>query len=85
MKVKKGTASRVSLAITLKMRSGMAWKICGPMSPSSMPSRPKTTPLAARAKATGKPTSRKKIIEIKMIGAMLAMMNSVMTPLPSVP
>jgi hypothetical protein len=79
MKVKNGTASSVSLDMTLKMRSGSAWNSCGPSSPSSMPISPNTTPLAARAKATGKPTSRKTTIETKMIGAMLAIRNSVIT------
>jgi len=53
MKVKKGMASSVSLDMMPKMRSGRAWKICGWSRPSSMPSRPKAMPLAARAKATG--------------------------------
>ncbi len=53
MKVKKGMASKVSLAMMPKMRSGKAWKMAGWRRPSSMPRRPKTMPLAAREKATG--------------------------------
>ncbi|ODN68739.1 hypothetical protein A6302_03971 [Methylobrevis pamukkalensis] len=53
MKVKKGMASSVSLAITPKMRSGIAPNRLGESRPSSMPIRPKTKPLAASAKATG--------------------------------
>jgi hypothetical protein len=50
-----------------------------------MPIRPKKMPLAASAKATGKPTRRKSTIEAKMIGAMLAITNSVIRVLPSAP
>jgi hypothetical protein len=85
MKVKNGIASRVSLLMMPKMRSGSAWNNCGPSSPSSMPIRAKKMPLAARAKATGKPTSRKMTIETKMIGAMLLIRNSVITVPPSAP
>ena len=53
MKVKKGMASSVSLAMMPNMRSGRAWNSAGWSRPSSMPSRPKTMPLAASAKATG--------------------------------
>jgi hypothetical protein len=53
MKVKKGMASSVSLAMMPKMRSGSAWNSAGCSRPSSMPIRPKTMPLAASAKATG--------------------------------
>ena len=53
MKVKNGIASRVSFDITPKIRSGSAWNKAGVRRPSSMPIRPKTTPLAARANATG--------------------------------
>jgi hypothetical protein len=85
MKVKKGMASKVSLLMMPKMRSGSAWNSCGPSRPSSIPTRAKKMPLAASAKDTGKPTSRKRTIETKMIGAMLAIMNSAITALPSGP
>jgi hypothetical protein len=78
MKVKKGMASSVSfIMMPPKMRSGRAWKKVGWNRPSSMPMKPKTMPLAASAKATGKPSRRKKTSEPKMIGAMLAIRNSV--------
>ena len=86
MKVKKGMASSVSLfMMPPKIRSGSAWKNVGWNSPSSMPSQPKMMPLAASEKATGKPSSRKKTSDAKMIGAMLAMRNSVISALPCLP
>ena len=84
MKVKKGIASSVSLfMMPPKIRSGSAWKNVGWKSPSSMPTQPKMMPLAASAKATGKPSSRKKTSDAKMIGAMLAMRNSVISAPPA--
>ena len=84
MKVKKGIASSVSLfMMPPKIRSGSAWKNDGWNSPSSMPIKPKTMPLAASAKATGKPSSRKKTSAANMIGAMLAIRNAVMSALPA--
>ena len=83
MNVKKGIASSVSLfMMPPKIRSGSAWKNVGWKSPSSMPTQPKMMPLAASAKATGKPSSRKKTSDAKMIGAMLAMRNSVISAPP---
>jgi hypothetical protein len=78
MKVKNGTASRVSLDITPQMRSGSAPKSDGERSPSSMPIRPNTMPFAARAKATGYPSRRKTTSAANISGAMLAAMNAVM-------
>ena len=80
MKVKKGTASRVSLAMMPKMRSGSAWNSAPWSRPSSMPTRPNRMPLAASANATGKPNSRKRIMDANISGAMLATTNSVMAP-----
>ncbi len=84
MKVKNGIASSVSLFMTPpKIRSGSAWKNVGWKSPSSMPMKPKMMPLAASEKATGKPSSRKTISDAKMIGAMLAIRNAVISCLPA--
>ena len=81
MKVKKGTASSVSLAMMPKMRSGSAWNSAPCSRPSSMPMSPNRMPLAASANATGKPNSRNRIMDANISGAMLAMMNSVISPL----
>ncbi len=53
MNVKNGIASSVSLRMIPKTRSGSAWNSCGPNRPRSIASRPKNSPLAASANATG--------------------------------
>ena len=53
MNVKNGIASSVSFDITPHSRSGMAPNSEGCSSPSSIPIRPNTMPLAASANATG--------------------------------
>ena len=53
MNVKNGTASSVSFDITPQIRSGSAWNSVCCRRPSSIPSRPKAMPTAARAKDTG--------------------------------
>jgi hypothetical protein len=53
MKVKNGIASNVSLFMIPNTRSGSAWRKLGSNSPSSIPIRPKNSPLAASANATG--------------------------------
>ncbi len=53
MKVKKGTASRVSFDMIPNMRSGRAPKSAGVSRPSSMPRKPNDKPIALRANATG--------------------------------
>ena len=53
IKVKNGTASRVSFDMTPQMRSGNAWNSDGCSSPSLTPSSPKNMPTAASENATG--------------------------------
>ncbi len=53
MKVKNGTASSVSLAMTPQIRSGSACSSVGCSSPSSMPRMPKPMPTAPSANDTG--------------------------------
>ena len=53
MKVKNGTASRVSFDMMPKMRSGSAWYSAGVSRPSSTPMNPNDRPRAASANATG--------------------------------
>src|SRR3569833_732301 len=77
MKVKKGMASSVSLAMMPNRRFGSACSSSGCNRPSSIPTRPKNKPLAARAKATGKPDSRKITSAPNMIGAMFEIRNCV--------
>jgi hypothetical protein len=58
MKVKNGIASSVSLLMMLKTRSGSAWNSVVENSPTSMPMKPNSSPVAARPNATGMPVSR---------------------------
>ncbi|KAG0762336.1 hypothetical protein G6F22_018671 [Rhizopus arrhizus] len=77
--VKNGTASSVSLEMMPNTRCGSAWNSEELSRPSSMPTRPNRIPLAARANATGKPSNRKMISVANMIGARLAMKNSMIS------
>jgi hypothetical protein len=78
MKVKKGMASSVSLAMMPKMRFGSACSSSGLSSPSSMPTMPKNRPLAASENATGKPERRKITSAPNMMGARFATRNASM-------
>ncbi len=78
--VKNGTASSVSLAMMPNTRCGSAWNSAGVSRPSSMPISPYRMPLAASAKATGKPSSRNTTRVANMMGARLAMKKSISTP-----
>ena len=69
MKVKKGTASSVSLAMMPISRCGSQAMMDDGKMPSSMPRKPKNSPQAPRLKATGKPRIRKKISPTNMMGA----------------
>ncbi len=53
MKVKNGTASKVSLAMIPNMRSGSAWNSAGCSNPSCTPRNPNDRPTAPSANATG--------------------------------
>ena len=53
MNVKNGIASRMSLAMIPKTRSGSACSRLKPKNPSWMAMKPKTSPTAARENATG--------------------------------
>ncbi|MNS57336.1 hypothetical protein D3C72_902190 [compost metagenome] len=82
MRVKNGTASKVSLAMMPKMRCGSAWNSATFKRPSSMPTSAKSMPLAARAKATGKPINRNTTSVANMMGAMFAVKNSMVSVRP---
>jgi hypothetical protein len=82
MKVKNGIASRVSFCMMPNTRSGSAWNRLDGNSPTSMPMKPKNRPVAASAKATGKPDSRKASRPPNISGTKLAEMNSMISSLP---
>ena len=69
IKVKKGTASKVSLAMMPIRRWGSQAITEAGKTPSSMPRKPKVRPAAPRLNATGKPSSRNTISPANMRGA----------------
>ena len=69
IKVKKGTASSVSLAMMPSSRCGSQAMMEAGKTLSSMPSRPKNRPQAPRLNATGKPSSKKQISPANMNAA----------------
>ncbi len=81
MKVKNGIASSVSFSMMPNSRLGSACSSSGGSRPSSMPMKANSRPLAASAKAIGKPDSRKTTREPNMIGAMLSIRNCVIAVL----
>ncbi|CFT96774.1 Uncharacterised protein [Bordetella pertussis] len=81
IRVKNGTASSVSLEIMPNTRCGKAWNSAGLSRSSSMPTRPYRIPLAASANATGKPSSKNSTSVANMIGARLAIRNSMISGL----
>jgi len=53
MKVKNGIASSVSLPMTPRTRSGIAWNSATGKTPSLMPTMPQSRPVNASENATG--------------------------------
>ena len=89
MKVKNGMARSVSLLSTPKKRSGRAprsgqERVIWPpeIGASSTPMTKNRRPLAASAKATGYPSSRKITSDANMIGARLCATNSITAASP---
>ena len=76
IKVKKGMASKVSFCMMPKMRNGKACNKASGKTPSSTPIKPKNKPQAPKLKATGKPSNKKTMRPTNMMGAKLAMNNS---------
>ena len=76
MRVKNGTASKVSLAMMPIRRCGSQAITVEGNTPISIPTKPKKRPQAPRLKATGKPSSKNIIKPANMIGAKLAAKNS---------
>ena len=69
IKVKKGTASKVSFCMMPTRRCGSQAMTEAGNTPSSMPRKPKKRPQAPRLNATGKPSSKKTISPANMMGA----------------
>ena len=69
IRVKKGTASKVSFIMMPTRRWGSQAMTEAGNTPSSMPMKPKNRPQAPRLKATGKPSSKKTISPANMMGA----------------
>src|SRR5690625_2665056 len=76
IKVKKGTANKVSLEIMPYIRWGKAWNKAGCIKPNSMATKPYKIPTAASVNATGKPNNKKTIKLKNMIGAKLDAIKS---------
>ena len=76
MKVKNGMASKVSFCMMPNTRSGRAWNRLDGKRPTSMPMKPKNSPVAASENATGKPMSRNTSKPVNMRGTKLDAMNS---------
>src|SRR5690625_2455173 len=76
IRVKKGTANKVSLEIMPYIRWGNAWNKAGCIKPNSMATKPYKIPTAASVKATGKPNNKKTIKLKNMIGARLDAIKS---------
>ena len=67
MKTKSGTATKVSLVIMPKIRVGSAVRNAASKVPASMPLNAKISAVPPRAKATGKPVSKKQTTHINKI------------------
>ena len=81
MRVKKGTASKVSFCMIPKIRKGKACSRAEGSTPSSIPMTAKNKPQAPKLNATGKPTSKNTISPQNMIGArLLAIMSILLCP-----